>query len=502
MAGLLAALVALAVGELVAGLLGQESGLVVAVGGGVIDLVPPSVEDFAISVFGTADKPALVVGIVVLALLFGAFLGWVSVRRFWLGAAGFLAFAFLGVVAVFNDPQLSTAFAWIGPGAAAGAGVATLAALLRPRRVRVGEAEAGPPSVDRRAFLVGAGFALGAAALSVAAGRFLVDRARRVVARSRSEVVLPGSVEPVASPPPAAALDVPGISPVVTPNGEFYRIDTALTVPMVELETWRLRVTGMVDRPYELDFGDLLDMDMVERYVTLACVSNEVGGDLISNALWLGVPLERILERADVSPEATQIVGRSVDDFTVGFPTRVALDGRVALVAVGMNGEPLPFEHGFPARLVVAGLYGYVSATKWLSEIELTTLEAFDAYWVPRGWAKEAPIKTQSRIDVPRKRARLDAGLNPIAGVAWAPNRGIAGVEVSVDDGPWQVAQISEPLSDDSWVQWSYGWDARPGDHVVRVRAIDGSGEVQIAAEQPPRPDGATGYHTIEVRVA
>ncbi len=180
----------------------------------------------------------------------------------------------------------------------------------------------------------------------------------------------------------------------------------------------------------------------------------------------------------------------------------MALDGRVALVAVGMNGEPLPFEHGFPARLVVAGLYGYVSATKWLSEIELTTLEAFDAYWVPRGWAKEAPIKTQSRIDVPRKRARLDAGLNPIAGVAWAPNRGIAGVEVSVDDGPWQVAQISEPLSDDSWVQWSYGWDARPGDHVVRVRAIDGSGEVQIAAEQPPRPDGATGYHTIEVRVA
>jgi DMSO/TMAO reductase YedYZ molybdopterin-dependent catalytic subunit len=237
--------------------------------------------------------------------------------------------------------------------------------------------------------------------------------------------------------------------------------------------------------------------------VTIACVSNEVGGNLVGNALWRGVRLKEILEQAGTQPGATQIVGRAVDGFTVGFPTAWALaDEREALVAVAMNGEPLPPDHGFPARLIVPGLYGYVSATKWLAEIELTTLEAFDAYWVPLGWAKEAPILTQSRIDTPREGAGVEPGTVPIAGVAWAPDRGISAVEVQVDESGWQAAELSAPISDATWVQFVYRWQATSGEHLLRVRATDGEGVVQTAERTRPDPDGARGHHTIRVRVA
>jgi DMSO/TMAO reductase YedYZ molybdopterin-dependent catalytic subunit len=266
---------------------------------------------------------------------------------------------------------------------------------------------------------------------------------------------------------------------------------------MVDPDSWRLNVTGMVDRPYEMTFDDLLGMQTVERYVTLSCVSNEVGGDLVGNAKWLGVPLRTILNRAGVQDGASQVVGRSIDGFTVGFPTEVALDGRAALVAIGMNDEPLPFDHGFPARLVVPGLYGYVSATKWLTEIELTTLSAFDAYWIPRGWAKRAPIKTQSRIDIPRHLASLDAGPQQAAGFAWAPTRSIEKVEVQLDDGPWTEARLGEALTEDAWRRWVYEFDATSGDHVIKVRATDGEGQTQTSKVHEPRPDGATGHHTV-----
>jgi DMSO/TMAO reductase YedYZ molybdopterin-dependent catalytic subunit len=321
------------------------------------------------------------------------------------------------------------------------------------------------------------------------------------MATSRAEVILPRAARPLPAPAPGTALNVAGISPVVTPNDSFYKIDTALSVPRVDLDTWSMRISGLVDRPYELTYDDLLDMPMVERYVTLSCVSNRVGGGLVGNAKWLGVPLTDILERAGVQAGAEQIVGRSVDGFTVGFPTQAAFDGREALVAVGMNDEPLPFDHGFPARLVVAGLYGYVSATKWLAELELTTWDAFDAYWVPRGWAKEAPIKTQSRIDTPHLNARVAAGARPIAGVAWAPGRGISRVEVQVDDREWQDATLSEPLSNEAWRQWSVDWDAEPGSYRLQVRATDGNGDTQTSERSSPRPDGATSYHTISVVV-
>ena len=294
---------------------------------------------------------------------------------------------------------------------------------------------------------------------------------------------------------------VNGVSPIVTPNSDFYRIDTAIVVPSVDVNNWELSISGMVDRPYTMDFAELVGMGLVETPVTLSCVSNRVGGNLVDNAVWRGVPLADVLNRAGVQRGATQIVGRSVDNWNSGFPTEYAFDGRVALVAVAMNGEPLPREHGFPVRLVIAGLYGYVSATKWLEEIRLTTWEGFDSYWVPRGWAKRGPIKTQSRIDVPRGGSRVRAGRVAIAGVAWAPTKSVEGVQVQVGDGPWVAADLSNNMSVNSWRQWVYAWDARPGNYQIRCRATDGTGYTQTSEIRPPAPDGATGWHTINVNV-
>jgi DMSO/TMAO reductase YedYZ molybdopterin-dependent catalytic subunit len=352
---------------------------------------------------------------------------------------------------------------------------------------------------DRRRFLAFAGTATAGAAVAAVVGRSLetgvdVEAQRELIAVPAVDIERAG-----------AALDVAGITPLVVPNPEFYRIDTALAVPRVDSKTWRLRVRGMVERPFELTFDELLALPAVEESVTLTCVSNAVGGELVGNAIWRGVPLRDLLERAGVRSEATQIVGRSVDEFTVGFPTEAALDGRMAMVAYGMNGEPLPAEHGFPARLVVPGLYGYVSATKWLSEIELTTLDAFDAYWVPRGWSKQAPIKTQSRIDTPRKNAT--AGTVPVAGVAWGGIRGISRVEVRVTrtgeaSGKWYRARLGEALSSSSWRQWVVDdWKPEPGEYRLEVQATDGEGTPQTEARHEPAPNGATGLHTVTVRV-
>jgi DMSO/TMAO reductase YedYZ molybdopterin-dependent catalytic subunit len=491
-AGAIAAAAALAAGELAAGLLGAPSP-VESVGEYVIDAVPRPVKEAAIALFGTADKPALVIGIVLVSLVIGWFVGRVAQRRFTVAAGLLAGFAVLGWAA---STRVAGGGGAVAPSAAAAvAGVACLGLLLRS-----GARLQPPADPDRRRFLAVAGSALGLAALAAVAGRALVARGRSVLA-GREEVGLPAASEALSAPPAGASLAVDGISPVVTPNADFYRIDTALTVPRVDVAAWRLRVTGMVERELELDLPTLLDQPMVERYVTLSCVSNEVGGDLVGNALWLGTPLGDLLDRAGVLPGAEQIVGRSVDGFTVGFPVAAAFDGREALVAVGMNGEPLPFEHGFPARLVVAGLYGYVSATKWLAEIELTTWDGFDAYWIPRGWAKEAPIKTQSRIDTPRRRAVVAAGRRPVAGVAWAPGRGIGRVEVAVDGGDWVEAALSEPLADEAWRQWVLEWDFTPGTHQIMVRATDGEGSLQDDRIRPPAPDGATGYHTITIDV-
>ena len=502
LAGAAAAAVALGVSELAAGIFSGVPSLIQGVGNWVIDVVPKSIKDWAISVFGTSDKLALLIGMTLVVVLVGAVVGTVARRRFGVAMLVFIGFGVLGALAGSRDPAVSLGMGMVAGGLAAITGLLSLQWLLglSPSAATGGGADLARDA-SRRSFIIGVSAVLGLAALSAGAGRVLLERAKRAVA-GRAEVVLPGPAQAVGPVPPAAELGVSGLSPVITPNDVFYRIDAAFSVPRVDLPEWTLTVKGMVDRPYSITYADILDLRMVERYVTLSCVSNRVGGDLVGNAKWLGVPLTEILDRAGVQAEAEQIVGRSVDDFTVGFPVEAAYDGRDALLAVGMNEEPLPFEHGFPARLVVAGLYGYVSATKWISEIELTRWDDFDAYWVPRGWSKEAPVKTQSRIDTPPPGAQVPAGPRQVAGVAWAPDRGISKVEVQLgESAEWLEAELSEPLSDNSWRQWSIDWGATVGSHVLRVRATDGDGNLQTDEIRPPDPDGATGWHTIETVV-
>ncbi len=479
--------------ELLAALLPGAPSLVLAVGAAIVDLAPLPVERVAVNVFGTADKPALVVGIVLLSAVAGAAFGVAAARRFWIGVVGFSVFGILGAVAGFFDPQASGLVGSVSATASALVGVGVLRRLLDAApSVRAPE--------ERRHFLVLAASVLGLALVGGGVGRWLLRGRERMLAE-REAVRLPAASRALPPPAASASLDVVGLPPLVTPNADFYRIDTALAVPQIDLSGWRLAIDGMVDRPLSLSFDDLLAMDLVEADVTIACVSNEIGGELIGNARWLGVPLAALLERVGVQPGADQIVGQSVDGWTGGFPTQAAFDGRNALVAVGMNGEPLPIEHGFPARLIVPGLYGYVSATKWLSRIRLVTWEGFDGYWIPRGWSKEGPIKTQSRIDVPARFGAIPAGPTAIAGVAWAQRRGISGVEVQIDEDEWQPALLAGELHVDTWRQWTLAWSATPGTHRIRVRATDGTGAIQTEASAPVIPNGATGYHTIRVTV-
>jgi DMSO/TMAO reductase YedYZ molybdopterin-dependent catalytic subunit len=505
---LVAAGAALGTSELLSGLSGRIPSLVLGVADLVVAETPGGIVRWSIRTFGTTQKAVLVTGIVVVSLMLGAGFGLAARSRFVRGAAGFAAFGLLGGYAAARGTLTADVWGWLAAFVSAAAGVAALGLLVRPRtRAAPPPADAsateGEPvtPMDRRRFLVASG---AIAALGVAGGglgRML--RQARSVEGARQRLAARLGSGPPALPADVEILDgeVEGISPIVTPNADFYRIDTRILAPQVEPDGWSLRITGMVERQVELSFGDLLAMNRIEEFITLSCVSNEVGGDLVGNALWSGVALTDLLDLAGARSDATQIVGRSVDGWTAGFPTAVATDGRPAMVAVTMNGEPLPVEHGFPARLIVPGLYGYVSATKWLTEIELTTWDAFDGYWIPRGWAKEGPIKTQSRIDVPRPGATLATGPTPIAGVAWAPVRGIDRVEVRVDEGPWESARLSDALSEHTWVQWAHTWDATPGAHRLQVRATDGDGHTQTAELAPPAPSGATGYHTVRVEV-
>ena len=537
-AGLVAAALALAVGEFVARLVEGES-LVRAIGDVVVDSSPRAVSGAAIEALGTNNKPALLSGVVALSLLLGAVLGPLAMRYRAVGVVAMAAFALAGGLAGARDPFTSPAQAWITAAAAGGAGIATLLWLLRMANEGGADAPAAPPDPrvkrpGRRRFLRFAGGGLAAAALSVPLGRRLIEPAGDVDAQRAAIVLPPPSTptpvpaEPTPQPPPSTPTpasaepstptpvvhsgpaSVPGISPLVTPNSEFYRIDTALSVPRIDSAQWRLRITGMVERPAEFTFDELLAMSLREEVSTLACVSNEVGGELVGTAYWLGVPLPALLRGAGVQADATQVIGRAVDGFTVGFPTDVALDGRESMVVIGMNGEPLPAEHGFPARLIVPGLYGYVSATKWLGEIELSRLDSFDSYWVYRGWAQQAPIKLQSRIDVPRGGQSLAPGKLRIAGVAWGGLSGVSGVQVRVSrrssggersEGAWTDAELGEELSDSSWRQWVTDWLATEGVFDLEVRAIDRSGMVQTPEQRPPFPDGATGHHMIRARV-
>jgi DMSO/TMAO reductase YedYZ molybdopterin-dependent catalytic subunit len=495
-AGLLAAFVALGVAEFAAAVVRPQASPVVAVGGSVIDATPVWLKDFAIRTFGTNDKPVLIGSILFVLVLLSLVTGALATRRRAVGIAGVAVLGLVGAVAAATRPAaelLDPLPSLLG----AVAGSFALVLLLRP--LAESPAAERVPADDRRRFLV-TGLALAAAGV-VAGTVGRLASTRENVSAIRARVRLPTPASKASPVPRGTDLLVPGLSSFRTSNKDFYRVDTALVVPQVSTDGYSLRIHGMLDKEMELDFPAILARDLVERDITLTCVSNEVGGKYVGNARWLGAPLADLLDEAGVDPRADMILSRSVDGMTIGTPTAVVMDGRDALLAVGMNGEPLPAAHGFPVRMVVPGLYGYVSATKWLVDIELTRFDKVEPYWTKRGWAEKAPIKTMSRIEVPKAFQKVEAGKVAVAGVAWAQHRGIEKVEVRVDDGAWQTARLAEVPSADTWRQWVWEWDARSGSHRIEVRATDSDGRTQTAKQADPYPSGASGYHSTVVTV-
>ena len=534
LAGLLAAAVAVGVAELIAGLVGAAASPVIAVGDAVITLTPEPVKAFAIRTFGENDKIALVVGTLVIIAVYALVVGVVGLRNRGLGALGIALFGLVGAVAAITRPAgglLDVLPSVLG----AGAGVLALFALLAPLAVAPGvataraTARAGGPApdrgdthadervverlrevlgsgdrkgaaLDRRRFFLTSGVALGAAAVTGGGGRLL--QRRFDIAGDRAALELPTPSSRAAALPAGADLasEVDGLTPLFTDNGEFYRVDTAISVPRIRPAEYRLEMAGMFDSPRGYSLTDLFERDdLIERDITLTCVSNEVGGGLAGTARWIGVPLATLLEENGIRSGSDQLLCRSEDGMTIGAPTRSALQVEDAMLAFGMNGEPLPVEHGFPVRMVIPGLYGYVSACKWLVRIEATTFDAVDAYWTERDWAAEGPIKIASRIDTPAPLREFPAGRRAIAGVAWAQTRGIASVEVRVDEGDWTEAELSPAVDADLWRQWVLPYDFPAGRHSITVRATGADGEVQTDERTAPFPAGSSGWHSIQV---
>lgn len=520
--GLASAILALGVAELTASMRRSWRSPVLDVGDRVIDRVPPSIKDLAISWFGANDKVALLIGVGTLIALYAMALGVAALR--WSPRIAVAGIALFGIVGTLAASSRRTGGSIVdGVPSIVGALAALGGLLLAHWRITApsddylrddNPADDRPrpdpnaETISRRALLGRAGGLVAAMAVvgGVAGGVGRAIASRFSAAESRANLRLPSPAAPARKIPAGVSVDVPGVAPFITPNKDFYRIDTALTVPQVPIEGYELRVHGMVDRELRLSFEELLGRGLVEYDITLTCVSNTIGGELVGNARWLGIRLDDLLREAGVDDAADQVVGRSIDGYTCGFPLEAAMDGRNAIVAVGMNGEPLPLEHGFPARLVVPGLYGYISATKWLTEIELTRFDRFESYWVPRGYADRAPIKLMSRIDSVDGLGTLTRnaqGVAAIGGVAWAQTIGIGAVEVQIDDGPWIPAEMGEPLSNDTWRQWAFRWTpTSAGRTSIRCRAIDNNGEIQTAERSEPLPSGASGHHQIVVFVA
>jgi DMSO/TMAO reductase YedYZ molybdopterin-dependent catalytic subunit len=493
---------------------------ITAVGARVIDATPGGLKDWAVRTLGANDKPVLLLGIYTILALIACLIGISAWYSRPLALALTVLLGLVGLAAAYADPTevvgtwgritpalsaliVSTGLlAWFTRGwdravASGRPPSPTLTASADRSAAPAGATAGAPTGFDRRAFLAAA-VASGAV---VTTGLVASQVGASPAAKSRAALRLPRPISPAPAPSASKVLHVDGITPYITDSANFYRVDTALSVPQLAPSDWSLRIHGLVDNELTLRFQDLLDMPLVERVVTLTCVSNEVGGDLAGNARWLGVRVSDLLERVGVSPSADAVKSTSVDGFTVGTPLAALTDGRDAMIAIGMNGKPLPIDHGFPARMVVSGLYGYVSATKWIVDMEVTRFADFTAYWSDRGWAEQAPIKTASRIDVPAPYAQVKAGKVAVAGVAWAQDTGIAAVQVRVDGGRWQHARLAQEDSIDAWRQWVYEWDAVAGAHELQVRATDKSGFTQSSRREAPRPNGATGWHTTNVTV-
>lgn len=494
--------------ELAAALFTPDAGPVVAVGDLLIEIAPSWAAEGMIALFGTANKPVLIAGIVLLLLALGGLAGVLERRREPVGMLVVIAAGIVGGIATAVRPAFAVQD--LIPVAAAVL-VAGLGIRMLLRRLLLATTAPGPVAgaglasgagvredPDRRRFLT---WTTGTAALGAlaAAGGVALQSGARAVTAVREALTLPAPATPLPPLPAGAELDIPDLTPVLTPNDEFFRIDTAIVVPQLEPESWSLRIHGLVEREVEIDWAELIALPLEESVTTLQCVSNEVGGDLIGTAVWLGYPIRELLARAGPLPEADMVLSRSHDGFTASTPIEVLQDERNAILAIGMNGEPLPARHGFPVRMIVPGLYGYVSATKWVVELEVTRFDRVTAYWTDRGWAEHGPVKLSSRIDVPR--GSVTAGPVAVAGVAWHPHTGIESVEVQLDGGAWNPAELAPALSADSWVQWRWLWDAEPGSHALRVRATNSDGERQTAEVRGTVPDGATGLHSISVSV-
>jgi len=507
LAGVVAAAVVLAVAELVGAFFTARATPVLALGSTFIDFTPSWLKDFAIATFGTNDKAALFVGMGLTIAVLACVLGVVAYRRWALGVLGVL---FMGAVIVASVVTR----AGVNPVDAIPSVLGTLAGLvaLRVLIALLWKAKAGPEApadvagdmprrgASRRRFFAVAGITAAAAGIAATGGR-LLGAARSNIAKAREALQLPAPAKAAAAVPAGVQSPVPGVAPWVTPNGEFYRIDTALSVPEINADEWELRVHGLVEEEFRLTFQDLLDADLIESHVTLTCVSNPVGGNLAGNAKWLGLPIREVLKRAKPKDGADMVLSTSIDGFSASTPLEVLQDGRDAILAIGMNDEPLPLEHGYPVRMVVPGLYGFVSATKWVVDLEVTRFADSKAYWTDRGWSERGPIKTMARVDVPKSFAKVAAGKVAVGGTAWAQTRGITKVEIQIDNAGWVEADLSTEASLVTWRQWSYEWDATPGPHYIKVRATDGSGEVQTDQRADPVPDGASGWQSVMVTV-
>lgn len=513
-AGVVSAAAGVGVAHAVAAVTVPAASPVLAVGSVAVDLAPTPVKEWAIATFGNADKPVLLAGIGVFLLAVTALIGLLAFRRRWLGFVGMLALgAIAGAAAAFRIPGVLALLPAVVAGVVGSASLALLLRALRPTQTAGEGAEraqvSGPapdsplagPSVragrfrpNRRGVLIAGPAAVAALGLGAGALAARLRSSDEAVGRDLELPAPSSAAEPV---PDGVHPDVEGLTPFVTANADFYRVDIALTTPRIDAATWSLPIDGMVERPVTLTYDDVLAMPMIERWITLSCVSNPVGGPYVSTAKWLGVPLADLLDQVGVDPAAEQIFATGADGFSCSVPLDVVLDGRDAMLAVGMNDEQLPFANGFPARLLVPGLFGYVSAAKWLTGLRLSTYDADIAYWTERGWATDGPALTQTRIDVPGPLESIPGGDVTIAGMAWAQTRGVAKVEVSIDGGDWDEAELATDAGADLWRSWTYTWTSTgSGRHDVQVRTTDGTGELQPEERTDPFPDGARGWHS------
>lgn len=500
--GVAAAAVALGVAAVVAIPFRPQADPRGAVGSAIVDLTPGPVKEFVIQALGGLDKLFLAVVVLIVIAAVAALAATYETPRRRVGSAIFVVAGLLACAAVLTRPD--AALPDILPTVV---GTAAGVAVLRLLALRVWHDPDAEPTdkrdefdATRRMWLTTAGL-LGFGAASGLVG-LVIDRLTSSVAAERDISVIPRPRVPAAPIPPGVQPKDVALPSFLTDAGDFYRVDIALSVPQLSRDEWRLRIHGMVDREITYTFADLDRFEVIEKAITLTCVSNPVGGEYISTGMWTGYRLSDLLAAAGVSPDADMLLSKSVDGFTVGTPVEALGDGRDAMLAIGLNGQPLPVDHGYPARLVIAGLYGYVSATKWVTDLELTRFDRARAYWTKQGWAPRGPIKTESRIDVPKRGQHVPTGSTTFGGVAWAQNRGVRGVEVRIDEGPWQPAQLGDAYSNQTWRLWSFPWQANgPGSHTITVRATDNTGEVQTSEEAPTVPDGATGWHSVNFTV-